>query len=127
MLLTLVLLGLLIAIFVVVLANDLVRQNARQRQTAASLAKAKEALIGFAVGVDIGAACGSPWDCKRPGELPCPDLDDDGSADTPCDDQAEQVQEFSAHPVLRSHPGRLPQQRITRYDPAERQGRHGGE
>ena len=91
MLLTLVLLGLLIAIFVVVLANDLVRQNARQRQTAAALAKAKEALIGFAVGVDIGAACGSSWDCKRPGELPCPDLDDDGSSDTPCSGQEDRL------------------------------------
>jgi hypothetical protein len=90
MLLTLVLLGLLIAIFVVVLTNDLVRQNTRQRQTAEALAKAKEALIGFAVGGDIGAACGSPWDCRRPGELPCPDLDDDGSSDS-CPAQGDRL------------------------------------
>lgn len=39
----------------------------RERATAQALAEAKEALIGYAV-----------KDATRPGELPCPDIDDDG-------------------------------------------------
>lgn len=42
----------------------------REQQTALALAQARDALIGFAV-----ASSG------RPGDLPCPDLDNDGSAD----------------------------------------------
>ena len=42
-------------------------KNARQEKTAAALAQAKEALIGYAV-----------KDSNRPGELPCPDVDGDG-------------------------------------------------
>ncbi len=42
-------------------------KNARQETTAAALAQAKEALIGYAV-----------KDSNRPGELPCPDIDNDG-------------------------------------------------
>ncbi|HSC94842.1 MAG TPA: hypothetical protein VLC73_07725 [Burkholderiales bacterium] len=42
----------------------------RNRDTAAALAQAKQALIGRAVSDDT-----------RPGSLPCPDTDDDGSAD----------------------------------------------
>ncbi|MGH8622342.1 MAG: hypothetical protein ACREUB_12430 [Burkholderiales bacterium] len=43
----------------------------RDRDTAASLAQAKQALIGRAVA-----------DGTRPGSLPCPDIDDDGSAES---------------------------------------------
>lgn len=41
----------------------------RDRVTNESLAKAKEALVAYAVS-----------DANRPGELPCPDIDDDGAA-----------------------------------------------
>jgi hypothetical protein len=41
--------------------------SARQERTSAALARAKEALIGYAVS-----------DANRPGELPCPDFDNDG-------------------------------------------------
>ena len=51
----------------------------RDKKTAAALAEAKAALIGFAAGIDLTAA-GTP----RPGDLPCPDFDNDGTADTPC-------------------------------------------
>jgi hypothetical protein len=51
----------------------------RDKRTAAALAQAKEALLGFAAGIDLTAG-GSP----RPGDLPCPDIDNDGTADTPC-------------------------------------------
>jgi len=46
---------------------------ARDRATAAALAQAKDALIGYAASYPT-----------RPGVLPCPDTDNDGSADSPC-------------------------------------------
>jgi len=42
-------------------------KNARQEKTATALAQAKEALIGYAAS-----------DTNRPGELPCPDINNDG-------------------------------------------------
>jgi len=42
-------------------------KTARQKNTSAALAQAKDALIGYAVS-----------DPNRPGELPCPDFDNDG-------------------------------------------------
>ncbi|TAN83711.1 MAG: hypothetical protein EPN14_02990, partial [Gallionella sp.] len=45
-------------------------KSARQEITAAALAQAKEALVGRAV-----------QDINHPGSLPCPDTDDDGSAE----------------------------------------------
>ena len=45
-------------------------KSARQETTAAALAQAKDALIGFAV-----------TDNDYPGSLPCPDTDDDGTSD----------------------------------------------
>lgn len=62
--------------------------NQRTAATLASLAQAKEALISYAVAHPIAVRndltpCGA-IDCARPGELPCPDVDNDGSADPPC-------------------------------------------
>ena len=68
----------------------------RDKRTAASLAQAKEALLGFAAGIDLSA--GAP----RVGDLPCPDRDNDGSADTPCN-----LIEFAGVAI-----GRLPWQRL---------------
>ena len=68
----LVLLGLLVGVLVVGFTGDLARQNKKGQQTADSLAKAKEALIGRAAS-----------DINRPGSLPCPDIDNDGSAESP--------------------------------------------
>lgn len=86
LLLSLVMLGLLITLFVAVLVNDLVRDNTRRQQTSDALARAKEALIGFAVSVNLAPVpdCTGAPNCVRPGDLPCPDIDDDGSADAPC-------------------------------------------
>jgi hypothetical protein len=50
----------------------------RDKVTAAALAQAKAALIGFAAGIDLGTGA------SRPGDLPCPDMDNDGTADTSC-------------------------------------------
>lgn len=46
----------------------------RDKQTEEALAQARIALIGYAASVDLSGA-------GRPGDLPCPDTDDDGSAD----------------------------------------------
>jgi hypothetical protein len=51
------------------------------KKTADALAQAKEALIGYAAGVDFDS-----WPGRRPGDLPCPDtVGDDGMSDGPCD------------------------------------------
>lgn len=51
------------------------------RVTAAALAEAKAALIGYAAAVSLTGP-------ERPGDLPCPDLDNDGVSDTPCSTEA---------------------------------------
>ncbi|MBW8078204.1 MAG: hypothetical protein GJU76_09055 [Gallionella sp.] len=51
--------------------NSSALNNSRQQQTAAALAQAKDALIGRAAA-----------DISVPGSLPCPDNNDDGSADS---------------------------------------------
>lgn len=67
---------------VTLLVNALNKANvqiARDKITAAALAQAKEALIGYAASVALTSA-----GTKRPGDLPCPDLDNDGVAETSC-------------------------------------------
>lgn len=89
---TLLLLLLVIGIgAVALLVNALNKANAqieRDKITAAALAQAKEALIGYAARVSLTPA-GSP----RPGDLPCPDLHalgdvQEGTSSTPCNGQA---------------------------------------
>jgi hypothetical protein len=53
-------------------------QTERDKKTAGALAQAKDALIGYAASVDL--TTGS----KRPGDLPCPDTNNDGIAETIC-------------------------------------------
>ena len=58
------------------------------RKTSEALAEAKAALIGYAAGANIvpndtpSNSCGAQ--CPRPGDLPCPDRNNDGFADGPC-------------------------------------------
>lgn len=60
-----------LAVFVTGL-NRATVQLERDRITAAALAQAKEALIGYAASVAFSSGgCGN--NCPRPGELPCPD------------------------------------------------------
>lgn len=60
--------------------NSTTPRLARDKVTADALAQAKEALIGFAVKVQINnSASGNQ---PRPGDLPCPDTNNDGSADS---------------------------------------------
>lgn len=52
------------------------------RKTSAALAEAKAALIGYAVSRQIDPNCTAPGNnCPRLGDLPCPDLTNDGAAD----------------------------------------------
>jgi hypothetical protein len=60
-----------LGIFVSSISSSAIQVD-REKQTAAALAQAKEALIGRAAN-----------DENRPGTLPCPDMDDDGDAESP--------------------------------------------
>jgi hypothetical protein len=62
------------------LASPANSRIAKDKVTAAALAQAKQALIGYA----SGGLIGSPTAAMRPGDLPCPDMDNDGITDTPC-------------------------------------------
>ena len=66
----LIAMGLLAGMLAIGFAGDLMRQNQSQKKTADALAQAKDVLIGRAVSDD-----------NRPGSLPCPDTDDDGTAE----------------------------------------------
>ena len=61
-------------------------QTERDKITAAALAQAKAALIGFAAGVDLRSGA------DRPGDLPCPDTDNDGDAEGFCGNAAGTAQ-----------------------------------
>lgn len=52
-------------------------QIERDQKTSEALAQAKEALISYAASVDLTGS-------KRPGDLPCPDTNNDGLAETSC-------------------------------------------
>lgn len=60
------------------------------------LAQAKEALIGYAVSVriDFNSCLVAGNNCKRLGDLPCPDRDGDGVAENSCGDAGGSVQTY---------------------------------
>jgi hypothetical protein len=64
-------------IFLVSSLSSAALQIKRDEITAASLAQAKDALIGYAASVDLTSSA-------RPGDLPCPDTNNDGIAETSC-------------------------------------------
>ncbi len=66
--------------------RGLTPQLERDRQTAAALAQAKDALLGFAASVAL-----TPSGTRRPGDLPCPDLNNDGTAETSCSLQGQRL------------------------------------
>lgn len=65
-------------------ANNI--QAMRDKRTANALVEAKSALLGYAVIVDLDDSC--TITCSRPGDLPCPDMDNDGEAETWCGNAA---------------------------------------
>lgn len=82
------------AAFLVSSINSIMPQLERDKKTADALAQAKEALIGFSAKVQVSnldIACADPLsyanpNCPRPGDLPCPDMDNDGDAESNCGD-----------------------------------------
>lgn len=66
--------------------NETATQEHRDAQTAKALAEAKAALIGYAIGGLLNSACIDQTDinCVRPGDLPCPDRNNDGLAELAC-------------------------------------------
>ena len=57
----------------------------RQHKTALALGAAHEALIAYAVAVKPDTYA------KRPGDLPCPDLDNDGDAELTCSSASQRI------------------------------------
>lgn len=70
------------AAFLVSSLNSARLQNARDTTTADALAQAKEALIGYAVKVQLSTSASSNQ--PRPGDLPCPDTNNDGLQESSC-------------------------------------------
>ncbi|BCM23842.1 hypothetical protein [Methyloradius palustris] len=62
-------------------ASDLKAE--RDRKTMLALAEAKTALLGYAASPNLNAICTSS-NCPRPGDLPCPDTNNDGVKETTC-------------------------------------------
>jgi type II secretory pathway pseudopilin PulG len=74
------------AAFLVTSLNNSSQQIQRDKITADALAQAKEALISYAASVQISYSTASNQ--PRPGDLPCPDTNDDGIAEPSCGDAA---------------------------------------
>jgi type II secretory pathway pseudopilin PulG len=72
-------------------------ESEQDLQTARALSVAHRALIDYAVSVQPDT------DVKRPGDLPCPDLDNDGDAEPTCSAASERI-------------GRLPVETLELYD-----------
>lgn len=55
-------------------------------QTQVALNTAKQALIAYAAKVNLNSLCANTatTTCDRPGDLPCPDMNNDGISDPPC-------------------------------------------
>lgn len=64
--------------------NSTSLQIARDKVTADALAQAKEALVGYAVKVQVSNSTSCSPNCTRPGDLPCPDTNNDGIAESSC-------------------------------------------
>lgn len=69
-------------VFLVSALSSSALQTKRDKITADALAQAKEALIGYAVGVNFTGGA------ERPGDLPCPDINNDGIAEPSCGNAA---------------------------------------
>lgn len=67
--------------------------NIRQlkfQKTQQSLAAAKQALLAYSTeSFDTSTTCG--LNCARPGDLPCPDINNDGNSEIPCNTQTSRL------------------------------------
>lgn len=90
--LTLILLAFILALvvtgYILYSQNSIQLKIAQKNKTNQALAMAKQALLAYSAEVITGAINGALLtcnnNCPRPGDLPCPDIDNDGSADPPC-------------------------------------------
>ncbi len=67
-------------------------KNERDKKTIAALAEAKAALIAYSLKVDINDSC--TVSCRRPGDLPCPDMNNNGEAGPACGAQSLRIGRF---------------------------------
>lgn len=90
LLIILALLGVFIATAMVTVASGATSNAARMAETQRAMAAAKQALVAYAAGVPLAVSAldcpraDSNGNCARPGDLPCPDLNNDGWSDGPC-------------------------------------------
>lgn len=82
----------LLAILMIALATLIISATSaerlnveRQQKTALALGAAHDALVAYAVSVQPDTHA------KRPGDLPCPDLDNDGDAELTCTDVSQRL------------------------------------
>lgn len=75
-------LGLVAAAIILNTFSPAAMRNAREQKTAESLMLAKSALIAYATTANLTSLCTTS--CNRPGELPCPDTNNDGIAEVSC-------------------------------------------
>lgn len=68
-------------------------RNERDKSTSEALAQAKVALLGFAASQDFTNPGLCATNCPRPGDLPCPDTNDDGVAEGSCGNAAGTTQQ----------------------------------
>lgn len=89
----------------------------RDNKTSAALQKAKEALIYYSLNNSYlnSPGCGNS-NCPRPGDLPCPDRTNDGTAETSCGNAAGNNQTFRLN--------RLPLKTLGLEDLADGYGEH---
>lgn len=74
---------------------------ARDKKTSLSLSQAKQALLAFsaepvsdAPKVTLGTSMTCDLNCPRPGDLPCPDTDNNGEAESTCTTQSSRLGRF---------------------------------
>jgi type II secretory pathway pseudopilin PulG len=69
-------------------------RNERDKRTSEALAEAKAALLGFATSQNLTPGV-CTTNCPRPGDLPCPDTDNNGIAEVLCGNAAGTTQQVA--------------------------------
>lgn len=88
--------SLALTVFMFKINNPANLKAIQEKNTDSALSLAKQALLSFATTKPItGAVNGAPLNCAdncmRPGDLPCPDLNNDGEAENVCNSQASRL------------------------------------
>jgi len=80
----LLMIGFGVAALVYAYTNPAAIKIETDKKTIYALAQARDALIGYAAGLNYSGT-------ERPGNLPCPDANDNGSGESSCDTPASRV------------------------------------